>query len=133
MKLATGTNRNKVLAAKYKAVASAKPVMAISVHRVVQLACHCHVPCAAVAALAVMATPAKVLPSTSLKRLENKAETNAPAGLVVSSATAVNVAEPDAATVNLTHNLVNRCRGSRFGRGNGFENQFCHGVKLLRR
>jgi uncharacterized membrane protein YhaH (DUF805 family) len=110
LKLATGTNRNEVLAAKYKAAVFVKPVMAISVHRVVPLACHCHLPCAAVAALAVMTTPAKVLAllplvtasAVSLKRLENKAEIKAPAGLVVSSATAANVAEPEATGASFT-------------------------------
>ena len=71
---------------------------------------HCQLPWAAVAALAVMTTPRRVLadepPETvsvvSEKRAEKRLVTVSPAGLVVSSMTAVRVAEPEATGASLT-------------------------------
>ena len=97
LKLAAGTKRRVVFAARYRAFVSSRPAVAMFVHMLVPLACHCHVPCVEPAALAVMATPAKVLaelpPATasveSLKLLAKSAETKAPVGAAVSSLTAV--------------------------------------------
>ena len=97
-----GQNLREVLAAKKNALASAKPVVLMSSQAPVLLTWYCHLPCAAVAALAVIATPA-IVPSTSLKLPANSAETKAPAGGVEeSSLTAASVAEPLATGASLT-------------------------------
>ena len=88
-----------VVATKYKAVASAKPEVAMAVQLLPSVD-HCHTPSiAALELLALIATPAKVLaelpPVTaslaSLKLAPNKLVTDAPAGLAVSSLTGVKV------------------------------------------
>ena len=107
LKLAAGWKRTLVPAARYKAVASARPEVAMSVH--VEAFSHCHLPCAEVAALAVIATPVSVLAELppviasveSLKLFTKSAETKAPVGAAVSSLTAAKLADPVAIGASL--------------------------------
>ena len=96
LKLDAGKKRKLVFAARYKALISASPEVAMSVHVEVPEACHCHLPCAAVAVFAVIATPPKVLPSTSLKLafVPKSADTSEPVEIVLSSRIEAKLAVP---------------------------------------
>jgi hypothetical protein len=99
LKLAAGRKRREVPAASSSAEEGEREV---AMDCQAEPLNHCQEPWEAVAALAVMATPARVWalepPLTaslvSLKLVEKREETEAPAGLVVSSATEAREAEP---------------------------------------
>ena len=75
---------------------------------------HCHTPCVSVAALPLIATPAKVLALLPLatssllssKTAPNKAFTVSPVAVVLSSAMAVNLAAPPVSGASLTANTL---------------------------
>jgi len=95
--LLVGRKRTFELAARKRADESESPVVGMSFQVEDPVACHCHLPWADVAALAVMATPPMEPESMLSSKLpEKRLATVSPAGLVVSSATAGRVAAPDA-------------------------------------
>ena len=102
MKLPVGTKRNCVADARYSAVLSPKAEVDTS-NQVLPLAECCHLPCCAVAALAVRATPKRLWPLEppvpvltvsvlSEKLAANKLATLAPTGALMSSLTAASCA-----------------------------------------
>ena len=113
MKLAAGRKRTEVEAVRKRLALS--PRLGL-VAMLIQLEPfhHCQVPWAAVAALAVMATPSRVLavepPLTAVVMLSvlseklppKRVDTAAPVGLVLSSLTAVRLALPEVVGASLT-------------------------------
>ena len=103
LKFAAGTKRSQWLAGNTTAEVSDNPELAIVVQPEVPVAEYCHVPCTAVAALPVIATPCTVPPSAgSLKLAPKRTETIAPGGSAVSSATPASMALPLATGASLT-------------------------------
>ena len=108
LKLAAGRKRSDVVVARKRAELLERDV-AMEVQLLPSVD-HCQVPCAAVAALAVMATPRKLLaedpPATvsvaSEKLAEKRALIRAPAGLVLSSLMAAREALLEATGASLT-------------------------------
>jgi len=110
LKLGAGRKRTEEEAARKRPVESERPVVGISDQEELPLACHCHLPWADVAGLAVMTTPSRELAedppemasAESLKELEKSEATGLPVGAVASSKTGGSAAEPEAIGASLT-------------------------------
>ena len=105
--LLVGRKRTFEVAARKSADESESPVVGMSFQVEDPVACHCHLPWAELAALAVMATP-PIEPASMLssKLLEKRLATVSPRGSVVSSSTAGRVAAPDARGASLMGRTV---------------------------